>query len=82
MLDEYRRILVTGGAGFIGSHLIDTLVALGKEEVVFDRLSTGSEYNLPTQVKVTRSDVGDQVQLAESVQGRNEGQLGDCQTFS
>ena len=69
MLSEYKRILVTGGAGFIGSHLVDALVALGKEVVVYDRLSTGSEENLPTQVEVTRGDVRDQAQVAESMKG-------------
>ena len=69
MLIEYRRILVTGGAGFIGSHLVDAIVALGKEVVVYDRLSTGSEENLPSQVKVTRVDVRDRAQVAESMKG-------------
>ena len=35
------RALVTGGAGFIGSHLIDRLVARGDEVVVIDNLSSG-----------------------------------------
>lgn len=40
------RVLVTGGAGFIGSHLVDRLVARGDEVVVVDDLSTGFEANL------------------------------------
>ena len=64
-----RTVLVTGGAGFIGSHLVDALVALGKEVVVYDWLSTGSEGNLPSQVKVTRGDVRDRAQVAESMKG-------------
>ena len=35
------RILVTGGAGFIGSHVVDRYVALGHEVAVFDNLSSG-----------------------------------------
>jgi UDP-glucose 4-epimerase len=35
------RILVTGGAGFIGSHVVDRFVALGHEVAVLDNLSTG-----------------------------------------
>jgi UDP-glucose 4-epimerase len=40
------KILVTGGAGFIGSHLCDALVALGHEVVAVDNLSLGRERNL------------------------------------
>jgi UDP-glucose 4-epimerase len=40
------RILVTGGAGFVGSHLVDALVAEGRSVVVLDDLSTGRPENL------------------------------------
>ena len=40
------RILVTGGAGFLGSHLCDELIALGHEVVVADNLYTGSKSNI------------------------------------
>jgi len=40
------RIVVTGGAGFLGSHLSDALLARGDEVVVLDDLSTGSQHNL------------------------------------
>ena len=41
-----QRILITGGAGFIGSHLAEALIADGKEVIVIDDLSTGSLVNL------------------------------------
>ena len=41
-----RKILVTGGAGFIGSHLVDVLMERGEEVCVFDNLSTGSLENI------------------------------------
>jgi len=41
-------ILVTGGAGFIGSHLCESLLSLGHKVVCFDNLSTGSTYNIST----------------------------------
>lgn len=40
------KILVTGGAGFIGSHLVDSLMELGLEVVVFDNLTSGRRENL------------------------------------
>jgi UDP-glucose 4-epimerase len=40
------KYLITGGAGFIGSHLVEKLIARGDEVVVFDNLSTGSDTNL------------------------------------
>jgi len=43
---SHTRTLVTGGAGFIGSHLVEHLLALGDEVVVLDDLSTGSARNL------------------------------------
>ena len=56
------RCLVAGGAGFIGSHLIDALVARGDDVVVVDNLSTGSLKNIASSmesVEFVESDIRD-----------------------
>ncbi len=45
-----KKVLVTGGAGFVGSHLVDRLLALGATVDVLDDLSTGTAKNLPAGV--------------------------------
>ncbi len=51
------KILVTGGAGFIGSHLVDELVEKGHEVAVIDDLSTGSEENLNPKAEFHKLDI-------------------------
>lgn len=46
MIDTYKRILVTGGAGFIGSHLCRRLVREGNHVFCLDNMSTGTEKNI------------------------------------
>ncbi|MDQ8154476.1 MAG: GDP-mannose 4,6-dehydratase [Gemmatimonadota bacterium] len=51
------RALVTGGAGFIGSHIADALLARGFHVVILDDLSTGRRANLPAAAEFVQSDV-------------------------
>src|SRR6267378_3418047 len=51
------KILVTGGAGFIGSHVADAYIAAGHEVAILDDFSTGSEANVNREAKVLRLDV-------------------------
>jgi UDP-glucose 4-epimerase len=53
------RILVTGGAGFIGSHVVDALLDDGHEVAVVDDLSTGRRENLRPGVELHQADVVD-----------------------
>lgn len=53
------RALVTGGAGFIGSHIVDDLRAHGHEVVVIDDLSTGRRENLAPDVELVLLDIRD-----------------------
>jgi UDP-glucose 4-epimerase len=51
------KILVTGGAGFIGSHLVDRLVQEGQEVAVVDNLSSGKRKNLNRAAEFYKTDI-------------------------
>ena len=59
------KILITGGAGFIGSHIVDALVAKGNEVAVIDNLSTGKEENINPEARFFHVDVTDFEALEE-----------------
>ncbi len=64
------RVLVTGGAGFIGSHLVSALVERGDEVVVLDDLSTGFRRNLSgTNAEVIEGDIRDRGLVEEVISG-------------
>jgi UDP-glucose 4-epimerase len=65
-----RRFLVTGGAGFIGSHLVETLVRRGDQVRVLDNLSTGFRGNLRSvtdDIELIEGDVADPQAVARAV---------------
>jgi UDP-glucose 4-epimerase len=66
------RVFITGGAGFIGSHLCDVLVARGDEVSILDNLSTGSKANiahLEGKINVSQGDIRDQALVESLVSG-------------
>lgn len=65
------QILVTGGAGFIGSHLVDALVDTGHDVLLIDNLHTGSQANVNTKAMFYRMDLTDHAAMGQ-VFTRNE----------
>ena len=64
------KALVTGGAGFIGSHIVDALLGRGDEVVVLDDLETGFRENVdPQGASLIQAEVSDQAAVAEAVAG-------------
>lgn len=59
MKQSKRKVLVTGGAGFIGSHITDAYVAAGDEVWVVDNLSTGKRENVPAGAELVELDIRD-----------------------
>ncbi len=62
------KVLVIGGAGYIGSHVVKNLLACGHEVAVFDDLSSGHEINLFPQTEFVRGDITDSEALAKVMQ--------------
>jgi len=65
MLDQYSKILVTGGCGFIGRHLVKALLSEDKRVVILDNLSTALSETPPPGATLERGDVRDPGQLIE-----------------
>ena len=65
------KVLVTGGAGFIGSHLVDGLIDDGHTVLVLDDLSSGSVENLPPGCSLEVADIRDRDAVAMAVSGKD-----------
>ena len=64
-------ILVTGGAGYIGSHMVHALVDAGEPVIVLDNLSTGFEWALPKETRLVVGETGDQPLVAGLITQHN-----------
>ena len=72
MNKKMKKALVTGGAGFIGSHLVDALLSDGCQVVVLDNLTTGRLSNLEhviDKISFHKGDIRDRETLANAVKG-------------
>ena len=63
--NEKTTVLVTGGAGFIGSHIVDLLIKNNYKVVIVDDLSSGREENINQEARFYKLDITDQKGLAE-----------------
>ena len=54
------RILLTGGAGYIGSQIILSLIEKGYKPIIIDNLSNGSKQNLPKDTVLYEADIADE----------------------
>jgi len=71
---ENLKVLVTGGAGFIGSHLVDALLSAGNQVIVLDNFSSGKIVNLEAhrdndRIKIIEGDVRDKLLLSNITNG-------------
>ncbi len=68
-MTDPTRVLVTGGAGFIGSHLVDALVGDGCDVVVLDDLETGLRENVPAGARLLIGSVADADAVRDAMAG-------------
>jgi len=65
--DEQGSVMVTGGAGYIGSHAVLALADAGRRVVVLDDLSTGFRWAVPSDVPFALGDVGDEALVSRLI---------------
>lgn len=69
MLDSYHNFLVTGGLGFVGRHLAETLLALGKKVTVLDNARTATDTYPPQGAMLRIADIRDSREVVEAAAG-------------
>ena len=57
------RILVTGGAGYVGSHCLRSLCGAEHQAVVLDNLTTGHQASVDSRARFVEGDIGDEVSV-------------------
>lgn len=66
-----KKVIVTGGAGFIGSHLVDALVKEGQDVVVLDNLTTGKKSQVNKKAKFVKADIRNLKKIRPYFRGAN-----------
>ena len=70
-MNKKQNILITGGAGYIGSHVAHLLVDKGHDVTVVDNLITGNKHLVPTKVKLEICDIADVDKISKIIQNNN-----------
>lgn len=65
-----KRVLVTGGAGFIGSHITEALINFGAKVTVLDNLSTGNLENLQSNIEFIKGDITNLQECLQATQNK------------
>jgi UDP-glucose 4-epimerase len=68
-MSSSKNVLVLGGNGFIGSHLVDALAAQDFNVVVFDHFSAPPQFNESSKIKTIKGDILDQAGLSAALEG-------------
>ena len=68
-MTPWSHALVTGGAGFIGSHLARTLLAQGRQVTVLDNLSVGTRHSVPEGARFVHGDIRDAAAVEDALTG-------------
>jgi UDP-glucose 4-epimerase len=76
-----RSVLVTGGAGYIGSHIVLDLIAAGHSPVVLDDLRSGTLAVVPQGVPFVKADIADQATVAETIRRYGVTDLIHCAAY-
>jgi UDP-glucose 4-epimerase len=66
-MDRGRRVLVTGGAGYIGSHMVRTLIQEGYEVIAFDDLSNGTRSSVAPEAHFVHASIADECVMQEAL---------------
>ena len=76
------KILVTGGAGFIASHVVDAYIELGHEIVIIDNLSSGNTANLNPKAKFIEVDITDKEKVQEIIRQEKPEVINHCLLYT
>ena len=66
-----KNILLTGGAGYIGSHVAHLLIDKGYDVTVIDSLITGNKYLIPSKAKLEICDIAEVGKISKIIQNNN-----------